>query len=86
MIIPIKAEDVATCGDPATGSPNVNIDGKGASRVKVDKAGGLIDGPGKSTVTVNGSPISVVGDIIKGHGSSPHSGPKTASTGGTVFV
>jgi uncharacterized Zn-binding protein involved in type VI secretion len=86
MIIPIKAGDPASCGHPATGSPNVFINGKGATRVGLDIAGATILGPGKPTVFVNGLPISVVGDIIVGHGEPPHSSPVTTSTGGTVFV
>lgn len=85
-MIPIKAGDKASCGDPATGSPNVFINGKGVTRVGLDTAGSLILGPGNPNVLVNGLPISVVGDAIVGHGDPPHSGPITSSQGSTVIV
>ncbi len=84
MAIPIKAGDKATCDHPATGSPNVFINGKGATRVKKDTAGGLINGPGNPTVLVNGDPISVVGDTIEPHGD--HETETTNSEGSTVNV
>jgi uncharacterized Zn-binding protein involved in type VI secretion len=85
-MIPIKAGDIASCGHPATGSPNVFINGKGVTRVGLDTAGSIIQGPGNPTVLVNSLPISVVGDAIAGHGEPPHSGPATLSQGSTVFV
>ena len=86
MNIPIKAGDIASCGHPATGSPNVFINGLGATRVGLDIAGNLIVGPGNPTVTVNGLPISVVGDVIVGHGEPPHSAAVTMAIPGNVFV
>lgn len=47
----------------------------GISLVGVDAAGGIIGGGGQSFVTVNGAPVSVVGDAVAGHGKSPHAAP-----------
>ena len=38
----------------------------------VESAGGVIIGS-QSVVTVNGSPVAVLGDAVAGHGKSPHS-------------
>ena len=54
----------------------------GISRVNVDTAGGLIVGPGNSTVLVNGSPISIIGDAV-----NPPPSPATMVQGSsTVFA
>lgn len=52
--------------------------GNPVSLVGVDKAGGVITGPGKPNWTWNGIPISVVGDDVAGHGTGAHAGPKIA--------
>ena len=44
----------------------------GATRTQIDSAGGTIIGPGVSTVLVNGFPISVLGDVVAGHGDNQH--------------
>lgn len=86
MATPIKEGDKASCLDEATGSEDVFIERKGASRVNLDTAGGTISGPGNPTVLVNGDPISIVGDIISSHGSGNHASAKTESEGSTVNV
>ena len=39
----------------------------GVSRVGTDSAGGLITGPGSSTVFVNGDKVSLIGDSVASH-------------------
>ena len=57
------------------------------ARAGVDTGGGLIDGSGISTVLVNGSPISVVGDSVADHGSGIHNPPNAIVDGSsTVFA
>ncbi len=46
----------------------------GIARVGQDLAGGFILGPGSPRVIVDGSPASVIGDAVAGHGPTPHSG------------
>lgn len=59
----------------------------GIARVGQDNAGGgVIIGPGVSTVIVNGSPVSTVGDTISGHGSAPHTTPTIETGSKTVFA
>ena len=58
----------------------------GVSRVGVDSAGGTILGPGVASVIVNGSPVSVIGDSVAGHGTGPHAGPVMVGGSGTVFA
>lgn len=58
----------------------------GVSRVGVDSAGGTITGPGISSVIVNGSPVSVIGDSVAGHGSGPHGGPVMVGSSSTVIA
>ncbi len=67
----------ATCGHSQTGSSRVFVVGRGACRVGVDTAGGVITGPGAPKVFVEGSVVSLVSDNIQGHGLHPHSGPVT---------
>lgn len=69
----------ATCGHAQTGSPKVFISGKGVCRVGIDKAEGLIGGPGSSKVFVEGSKVSLNGDSIVDHGAGPHNSPKTVA-------
>lgn len=54
------------------------------ARVGVDSAGGVITGPGESSVLVNGSPISLIGDSVASHGDSPHSSATIVSGSSTV--
>ena len=70
----------ATCGHGQTGSSKVRVQGMGVSRVGVDSAGGVITGPGKPKVMVDGAVISVAGDNVAGHGLGPHAGPNTTAT------
>lgn len=58
----------------------------GVSRVGVDSAGGTILGPGVPSVVVNGSPVSVIGDAVAGHGDPPHSAPVMIAGSGTVIA
>lgn len=58
----------------------------GVSRVGVDSAGGTITGPGVPSVIVNGSPVSIIGDSVAGHGSGPHGGPVMVAGSGTVIA
>lgn len=45
------------------------------SLVGESSAGGMIVGPGDPTFTVEGKPVSVVGDVVMPHGLSPHNAP-----------
>lgn len=47
--------------------PNISLVGE-------SQAGGIIDGPGNPLWTVNGLPISMLGDAVVNHGSGPHQG------------
>lgn len=58
----------------------------GVSRVGVDAAGGTILGPGVPSVVVNGSPVSVIGDSVAGHGDAPHAAPTMTAGSGTVIA
>ena len=80
----IRKGDLASCGHAVTGSTNVFVNSRGASRVGVDIAGGVVLGPGEPTVLVNGFPISLVGDAVAGHGQNEHAGP--VMTGGSTNV
>lgn len=77
--------DPATCGHLATGSINVFVNSRGAARVGLDIAGGIILGPGNPTVLVNGFPISLIGDAVAGHGDSPHNSPNMTVGSNNVF-
>lgn len=48
----------------------------GISLVGVHQAGGVIQGPGAPTWTLDGAPMSLVGDDVAGHGTGSHAGPK----------
>ena len=80
MVLASNATAPATCGHVQTGSSRVNVQGMGVCRVGIDSAGGIIVGPGNPRVTVEGVPISVAGDLIAGHGESPHSSAVTTTT------
>ncbi len=77
---PSNATAPASCKHSQTGSSKVFFEGMGASRVGVDTAGGLIIGPGSSKVFIEGKKLSLEGDVVAGHGKSPHSAPVTTST------
>ena len=62
---------LAVCGHKQSGSSVVFAKGKGVSRVNKDTAGGLISGPGSSTVFVEGFKASIVGDIVASHAPCP---------------
>lgn len=58
----------------------------GASRITVDKAEGIIIGPGASSVLVNGKAVSVANDDVTPHGSGLHAAPKVLIGSDTVFA
>ena len=76
----------ATCGHVNSGSTTIFAEGKGITRVGVDTAGGLINGPGSLTVYAEGYNVSLPGDAIVGHGKGAHAGPKTTNPAITVFA
>lgn len=55
-------------------------------RVGIDSSGGLITGPGVSSVKINGSKISVVGDLVASHGSGPHAAATMLQGSSSVFA
>lgn len=59
---------------------------KGAARVDIDVAGGVIIGILAPTVFVNGTNISVIGDPVAGHGLPPHDAPVMVTGSSTVFA
>lgn len=75
----------ATCGCAATGSATVTIEGRGAVRATLDKAKGLIVG-GVSSVTVEGYPISVMGDSVLPHDEGRCASARAGSPSSTVQV
>ena len=58
----------------------------GLARVGTDTAGGVIQGGGQSTVFCNGSLVAVIGDLVAGHGRSPHSNPTMVEGSSSVFA
>jgi len=86
MPIVSRQGDPATCGHPNTGCASVFVNGKGATRVKVDTAAAIIIGPGSQTVFVEGERLSLNGDSIAGHGKPPHSSPRTANGSPDTFA
>lgn len=64
---------LASCLAPQTGSSKVFVNKLGVSRVMVDGTvdGGIIKGPGSSTVFIEGAPASLQGDIITPHAPCP---------------
>ena len=50
----------------------------GISLVGVHQAGNTILGPGNPQWTVDGAPMSLLGDAVAGHGEPPHSAPVMA--------
>jgi uncharacterized Zn-binding protein involved in type VI secretion len=57
-----------------------------AGRVGVDKAGGVITGPGSPNVFTNNKKASVLKDIVATHGDSPHVQPPIVSGSKSVFI
>lgn len=47
---------------------------------------GIDLGPGALSVIAEGSPVSVVGDLVSPHGAPPHTAPTIISGSGTVFA
>ena len=78
------------CNDAQTGSSKVKIEGNGVTRVMADTAVGLIIGPGSQSVFVEGSEVSLPGDVITAHppcgspGGSPHCAATTTAGQGRV--
>jgi len=58
----------------------------GIARVNTDIAGGLIVGPGSSTMVVDGKPVSFIGDVVSTHGNSPHTSPSLIAGGSTTML
>ena len=56
------------------------------TRVSANQAGAAIVGPGASTVFCEGQRVSLVGDLVAGHGKAPHAAPKIIGTSSTVFA
>lgn len=80
------ATTAASCGHPQTGSSKVFIQGKGVSRVDIDAAGGIINGPGSQNVFVENKKVSLEGDVIASHGDSPHSSATTVAGQSVVKI
>jgi uncharacterized Zn-binding protein involved in type VI secretion len=59
---------------------------RGIARTGQDKAGAVIIGVLAPTVFANGTPVSVVGDPVQGHGKPPHAAPVMAAGSGNVFA
>lgn len=58
----------------------------GVARIGRDNALGIIEGPGISSVIVNGVPVSVVGDTVSSHGAPPHTKAVIVTGSSTVFA
>lgn len=56
------------------------------SLVGKDSAGAVIVGPGASSWTWNGSPISLLGDMVTGHGEPPHNAPAIVTASPWMFI
>ena len=56
------------------------------SRVGSNQAGGVIVGPGASTVIAEGARVSLKGDKVAAHGRPPHTSPTMVGSSGTVFA
>jgi len=59
---------------------------RGAARVSIDVAGGVIIGTLAPTVFVNNVPVSVLGDPVAGHGPGRHGGPVMGTCSDNVFA
>ena len=58
----------------------------GVSRVDQDSAGGLIIGDLAPTVIINGTPVTVKGAQVTGHGEGLHASPVMVGASTTVFA
>jgi uncharacterized Zn-binding protein involved in type VI secretion len=47
---------------------------------------GIDQGPGAATVLAEGSPVSVVGDLVSSHGEAPHIAATIVTGSATVFA
>ena len=56
------------------------------TRVVKNQAGGVITGPGASTVKAEGARVTLKGDSIAAHGKAPHNSPTMVGASGTVFA
>jgi uncharacterized Zn-binding protein involved in type VI secretion len=56
------------------------------TRVGSNQAGGVIVGPGASTVKAEGARVCLKGDNIAAHGKPPHAAPTMVGASGTVFA
>lgn len=56
------------------------------SLVGTDSAGGVIAGPGAPTWTWNGKKISLLGDLVTGHGLPPHTAPVIISASNWMTI
>lgn len=56
------------------------------TRISQDKAGGRLVGILAPTVFVNGTNITVVGDLVAPHGTDPHAAPVMAEGSGSVYA
>lgn len=71
----------ATCLDLQTGSTTIFVNGNGITRVGLDNAGGgVITGPGSTTVFAEGAPVSLPGDIILPHPPCDSGNPHCVAT------
>jgi uncharacterized Zn-binding protein involved in type VI secretion len=59
---------------------------RGIARVAQDTAGGPIIGGGNTRVFVDGTPASVIGDAVAGHGPDVHAGPVMVMGSFRVFA
>ena len=69
-----------------TGSDDVIIDGKPATRILADTGGAPIIGPGATTTFINGMPASLPGDAIVSHGLPPHALMTTTTIQSKVYA
>ena len=56
------------------------------TRVGSNQAGGVITGPGSSTVKAEGARVSLKGDNIAAHGDPPHTAPVMVGSSSTVYA
>ena len=56
------------------------------TRVSANQAGAAIVGPGSGSVFCEGQRVSLVGDLVAGHGKAPHAAQKILGTSSTVFA
>ena len=56
------------------------------TRVGVNQAGGIITGPGSSTVKAEGARVSLINDGVAAHGKPPHTAPVMVGASSTVFA